>query len=59
MKFRFNQKKGIKERIRVMETESKEKSMRLLYDGETKAAIMPEAVGILSRKTNGVEREGT
>lgn len=48
------QKKGIKERIRVMQTESKEKSMKLLYEGKTKAAIMPEAVGYYLAKQIGL-----
>lgn len=48
------QKKGIKEKIRIMETESKEKSMKLLYEGKTKAAIMPEAVGYYLAKQMGL-----
>lgn len=48
------QKKGIKEKIRIMETESKETSMKLLYEGKTKAAIMPEAVGYYLAKQIGL-----
>lgn len=48
------EKKGIKEKIRVMQTESKEKSMKLLYEEKTKAAIMPEAVGYYLAKQIGL-----
>lgn len=42
--------KGIKDKIRIMQTESKEKSMQLLHSGKTNAAIMPKAVGLYLAK---------
>lgn len=47
-------KKGIKEKIRIMQTENKEESMKLLYEKKTKAAIMPEAVGYYLAKQIGL-----
>lgn len=49
------EKKGIKDKIRVMQAETKEKSMQLLFEGKTKAAIMPEAVGYYLAKKIGLK----
>ncbi|MCG8685030.1 MAG: transporter substrate-binding domain-containing protein [Desulfobacterales bacterium] len=40
------EKKGIKNKIRIMQTGTKQESMTLLGSGTTRAAIMPKAVGI-------------
>lgn len=47
------EKMGIKEKIRIMQTDTKDKSMQLLYEGKTKAAVMPEAVGFYLSKGMG------
>jgi len=43
-------KTGIKDRIRLVEYETKEESMRALEDGKVVASIMPEAVGLYLAK---------
>lgn len=44
---------GIIQKMRVMQPESKEKAMQLLFDGRTEAAIMPRGVGVyLAKKLN-------
>ncbi|WP_027359597.1 transporter substrate-binding domain-containing protein [Desulforegula conservatrix] len=48
------EKQGIKQKIRIIQTASKEESMKLLYEGRTKAAIMPEAVGYYLAKQIGL-----
>ena len=40
------EKKGIKDRIRIMQTDTKQEAMKRLGAGMTRAAIMPKAVGI-------------
>ncbi len=47
--------KGIKNKIRIMQTENKRKSMELLHSGKTRAAIMPKAVGHYLGKQMGVK----
>lgn len=47
------QKKGINNKIRIMQTDNKRESMKLLRSGKTKAAIMPEAVGKYLAKQMG------
>ncbi len=39
-------KKGIKHKMRIMQTENKQQAMQLLYDKDTVAAIMPKLVGL-------------
>ena len=47
------QEKGIKENIRIRQTDTKEQAMQLLHDKATVAAIMPKAVGLyLAKKMN-------
>lgn len=40
------EKLGIKGKIRIRQMASKERSMELLFEGKTQAAIMPKAVGL-------------
>lgn len=48
------QKKGIKNNFRIMQTQTKRKSMELLHSGKTRAAIMPKAVGHYLARQMGV-----
>jgi len=51
----YLKEKGIREKIRIRQTDSKEQSMRLLYERKIRAAIMPKAVGLYLAKQMGFE----
>jgi ABC-type amino acid transport substrate-binding protein len=48
-------KSGDKDKIRIMEPETKEESMKLLQSGKVVASIMPDAVGYFLAKQLGVK----
>lgn len=47
--------RGMREQFRIMHTESKEASMRLLGSGQVRAAIMPRAVGFYLARELGFQ----
>ena len=51
----YLKKRGIKNKIRILQTESKEKSMQMLGSGKIRAAIMPKAVGFYLAKRIGLD----